>query len=326
MNALDAKVIHKLPTMFWARTVQDKMGGISYGKIQRKLQTKGNTENKLFWETYSRKFYKYNKGGGIRDKKFIDLVESHVPGTKKILLHPLWDILKNPDASLEDIFAYMNRLDFDLRKKLFTTHQISKALVRKPLRQFSQIDYVALGNDLDALACLLMLMRESEIKEKIQAYLHCKWEAVFLVHRLAMISSYQGVIHLLYQSVFKLFIEKNHPLPLEFGNKHWADYPINRDIPKKNSLHSIQNIYSGILWHAERRKIISSNEQENLTFLFWVDHFINKNELKEALIKLPSDFDITQPSKSFPPPLNRLMDILRGDSRKYLLGTGALLF
>ncbi len=326
MNALDARVVRKLPTMFWARTVQHKMGGMSYGKIQKKLQVSSNEKNEFFWDAYSRRFYKYAKGTGIRDKRFINLVESHVPGTKQILLHPLWDILRHPEASLEDIFHYMNNLDFNLRKKLFTTDRLSKALVRKKLQNLSQVYYVAVENNLDALACLLMFIREAEINKQVQAYITCKWEVVYLIYRLAICSPYQDVMYVLHEVVFRLFIGKNHPLPSEFVNAHWDDYPFDRDIPTNNPFYVVKDIYSGVLWNAENRKVISSDEQKKLKFLFWVDHFFNKNELKRALIRLPSDFDITQPSSSFPPPLNKLMEILRGDSRKYLLGGGEFLF
>lgn len=322
MNELDAKIIRMLPSMLWTRMMIHRKGGISLGRIHKELQP-GPTSS---WKDGSRRLYKNYRGVQITDKTFIEQVENYLPGTKKLLFHPLWDILKNPDANLDEILQYMDRLDFDLKRKIFKVDSQSRLLVRKKLTSFSQIYYVAKENSLDALACLLMLIRESEINKQVQAYIVCKWEAIFLIYRLAMVSPYSDLMPLLHPVVYDLFIEKNNPLPPGFIHDFWDDYPFDRDIPPKVSMHIVKDIYSGVLWNAENRQVISSDPQERLNFLFWIDHFFSKNEVKRALIKLPPGFDITQPSSLFPAPLNEVMAMMRGDSRKYLLRQGNFQF
>lgn len=319
------RLIRSLATKLWISNVREKMGGISYGRIQ-KILLPDDKKGSEYWSSYSRRFYRNSKGVPIRDRKIIAQVESIIPGTERILTHPLWDILTNPDASQLEIFRYMERLEFNLRKKLFESDKKTNLLIRKKLRSPSQIYYIALENNLDAFACLLMLIRESELQKKVQAYISCKREVVYLIYRLSLFPPYKEIITALYEIVYNLFIEKNHPLPPELAEGFWNDYPFSREIPEKHPLHIVTDIYSGVLWNAEYRKLVPSTEKGKLRFLFWVDHFFNKNELKKALIKMPSDFDITQPSTLFPPPLNKLMAILRGDSRKYLLQTGTFLF
>jgi hypothetical protein len=322
MNDLDVTIIRKLPSMLWTRMIIHRRGGASLAQIHREFRPGYSSS----YKHGSRRLYKNYKGVQVKDSKLIEDVENNLPGTKRLLFHPLWDILKNPDATLDDILLYMDKLDLDLKGKLFSVDSFSKKSVRKKLDSCGQIYYVAKENSLDALACLLMFIRESEIKKQVQAYVISKWEAIFLIYRLAVIYPYSDIMPLLYHLVFNLFVKKNHPLPSEFKHVSFDNFKFDPNIPPQNPIHLVQDTYFGLIWNAKLRHIVSDDQQEQLNFLFWVDHFFNPYEIKKALQKLPLDFDVEQPSAIFPPPLNNLMERIRGDSRKYLLRKGRFLF
>lgn len=175
-------------------------------------------------------------------------------------------------------------------------------------------------NDLDALACLLMLIRENELNSKIGEYLCCKRQAVHLVRRLSLFSPFSSIAPKMYEIIYASFIERNDPLTLPPLKPFMAIEKFRRkfDIPVKIPLYNYKDITSGILWHAETRKIISNDENEQLTFLFWVDNYINKADLDNTLKSLSVDFDPKKPTESFPQPLKDLMKKFKGDSRRHL--------
>gem|GEM_PF-1279948 len=299
-----------------------RKGGASLAQIHREFRPGYSSS----YAHGSRRLYKNYKGVQIKDSALIQDVENDLPGTKRLLFHPLWNILKNPNATLDEIVLYMDGLDLEMKGKLFRVDPISKISVRKDLDSYGSIYYVAKDNSLDALACLLMFIRESEIKKRVQAYIISKWETIFLIYRLSIIPPFNDIMPLLYPAVFNLFIEKNHPLPPGFTHDFFDNYQFNRDIPPKISMLIVQDVYSGLIWKAKFRRLVSDDQQDQLNFLFWVDHFFNQYEVKKALDNLPTNFDINQPSATFPFPLNNLMERIRGDSRTYLLRKGKFLF
>ena len=89
--------VDQIKTEFYLLKLLEFFGGISLGKLQEILKGSAN----------SGCFYKNMRGTVLKDLKLIQHAEDLKPGTQRIFHHPLWLILGNPDASLNEIYDYM---------------------------------------------------------------------------------------------------------------------------------------------------------------------------------------------------------------------------
>ncbi len=320
MDILNANFVSYLPSMLWARTIQHRLGGQSYGKIQKYFLKKDDQTNADFWDSCSGRLYKNSRGKTrVRDKLFINKIEELLPGTRRILHHPLWKIMANPDANLSQIHSLMNELSIDLRGKLFKINNPDITLTRKKLN-YKSINYISKRNDLDAFACMLMMMREAELTKHPEAYIQCKWEAHQLFCRIATFEPLKSIAPLIYDYMFEVFIKKNNPLPSQLTNILAKDYPEHYRIPKKYPLHRYLDENEKILNLTVSLGVISSSLHDQLSFLYWIDYGIRRTQIIDALIILKNTRTTDGVPTIFPAPLSSLMQQLRGDSRKFITG------
>ena len=320
MHTFDANLVSYLPSMLWARTIKYRLGGQSYGKIQKYFLKKDGQTNADFWDSCSGRLYKNSRGKTrVRDKLLINKIEEFLPGTKRILDHPLWKIMANPDSNLNQIYSLMNELSIDLRRKLFKTNNPEITLIRRKLN-YKSVNYISKMNDLDAFACILMMIREAELTRHTEAYIQCKWEAHQLFCRIATFEPIKSMAPLIYDYIFKVFIRKNNPLPSHLTNILVKYAPENYRIPKKYPLPRYLDENEKILNLAVLLGVISSSQQDQLNFLYWIDYGISRTQIMEALVTLKNTRTTNHTPTNFPAPLDSLMQRLRGDSRKYITG------
>lgn len=319
METLDAN-LSQLPSMLWARTLK-KRTGWTYGKIQKEYSLSFQKENPDFSMQSSRCLYKYDKGVRVRGRKFVDMIEAGLPGTKRLLTHPLWEILGNPNATNQQLSEYIEALELSVKQKLFVYDKKDGVYKRRDLKKVREIYYISMKNNLDALACLLILVREFEIKEQVDPYIICKWEAYYLLARIGLFPPLKDLVASIYKYMYPLFIGKNDPLPLSFETFFSKHMPEHFRPPPNVDVNLLLEMNSSILEVMIRKKIISSNEDEQMKFLFFIE---NSGKKREILFML-EDFNPLSTDKKFPEPLNLVMSMMKGDSRHYLSGRSFLL-
>lgn len=121
-------------------------------------------------ESIRKRLHRYKNGDPIKKTEFIDALDSVYEGSKYILTHPLWLILANPRASLNEIYQYMQMLHPDIQRYLFNFDAITAKAVRKQPKRHDDMSRVVLRGDLDALAYTLMLVREMDIQDRVHPY------------------------------------------------------------------------------------------------------------------------------------------------------------
>jgi hypothetical protein len=318
LENLDAN-LSQLPSMFWARTLK-KRTGWTYGKIQREYSLSFKKKNPAYESQYSRCMYKYDKGAKIRNGEFSEMIEAGLPGTKRLLNHPLWKILGNPNADIVQLSNFTEDLDLNVRQKLFTLDKRDGIYKRRELKKLKDIYYISLINNIDALACLLILIREFEIKKHIDPYNMCKWEAYLLLMRLALFQPLNSLIYPIYKLIYPSFIGKNYPIPKSFQTYLSIHHPEYFMPPRDININYFMKANQLILDEAIKINAISTDENEQLKFLFWVDASEKRREIFVALNKPSPANHSNLPSKGATEQINYVLRKMRGDSRSCLPG------
>ncbi|WP_288368613.1 hypothetical protein [uncultured Alcanivorax sp.] len=308
-----------IASKLYAQTIKHRMGDISFGKIERELLSAQESSGPEFWVHYPRKLYRYANGAPIslkRSKTMLDTIEAILPGTRRILEHPLWLVLANPEASSGELDSYTGILDPALIERLKETDKVTGNRAWRKWTDRSQLYRISMLNNMDALAALLILIRVCEIKKWVHPYIEAKWTVIHLISRLASFRPFIFIAEELYHQIYEKFILRNSPLPdtltpsaVQYFPAYFSSPPIFHTIYREIQANT------GIVWHAAQLGLVEENEREQMMFLFWVLHFFDRTTIDKQLKELtqaPASFD------ELPEPLSTLMENFRGDSRRYL--------
>ncbi|MEO9943779.1 hypothetical protein [Paraglaciecola sp.] len=292
------KTVRKLATQLYVAGLVERSGGLSLGLIEKTFKKSHKIPNKQYWESYSRTFYKYARGEScIKDQSLILHIDKYEAyrGVKEVLNHPLWLILENPDASLHDVHAYMHQLKPSFQQRLFKLDKNINTLTRKYWSHTDQLSRISMENNLDALACLIMLLREMELLNKWHAYVKVKWEVHFLFLRLSYFDPLLSIREVLYHFMDTYFFDKHRFITERY-------FPATRQLMYTHFRHAFKspqciNDFTGydeinaeLLKYAYQLSIKTDTKETKLIFLFWVVEFGLTNIVK-AFECSPPDSD-----------------------------------
>ena len=275
----------RFPCVLWVREIENTLGIYSYGKLEDFFRQKFKKQYSDLWKQYSRRFYHYVKGVKTPSERFRKQVEKYARGTNAIFHHPLWKILQSPQAPQSDLNEWLKQLEPKVYNHLFKQSKKHGDSPRRAVRGYFYVGNIARKNSLDALAAILMLMREAELKQDFETYVTCKWEVTDLIVRLALYHPFYEVAEPIYDLVYKEFIKRNNPLPQANDDQDRSLQSILYISPSKKINFSMQlNRYLELVHCA----LIpcKTSKMLNELLLSFVDNFINvglENANKELL-------------------------------------------
>lgn len=266
--------IRLIATQTYIHEVKERSGLETIGKLQKKLLKKSTQSNAEYWEENSRVLYKYARGSRvIKNEHLINKIESHWPGTKSILNHPFWFILENPFSDQITIDNQLRLLNQDVQARVFKLDKSTNSYIRRESYNEKALAYISKENNLDALACLLMLVREMDIKQHWYVCTRIKFFANAILLRLLHCTSLAVRSNNLLDIVYKQIIGRVNPLMKEqklyhYGMEKWLAPPKLVD-----SAMVLHYVIPEIISFAREYQLIDPEKNSELNFLYWADRF-----------------------------------------------------
>ncbi len=290
--------VRLIATQIYIHEVKERSGERSFGKLHKRFSKNAHESNGKFWCRNSRIFYKYANGEkAIRNNvALINKIEKEFPGTKLILNHPLWFILENPLSDLETIHSLMHSLNPGIQAQLFKKNSQTNLYERKAWPYKQDFYYIDMHSDLDALACFLMIIRETEILEHWISYTQSKWFALGVFLRLSYFKPLNTVADDLYKIIYEVFIGRSNPSAGTY-NVFLTDitYPAP---PFLDNTNSINGKLSNILRNAQHHGLEELDKQSQLRLFFWVFIF-GLEKIDKALDPIDSNSENQELNKKF---------------------------
>lgn len=307
---LSRRAVRVLATQYFLLCLREHLNWCSLDELQRKL----------LLSSRSKCLYKNMRGAPIRSSALKPHSENVLPGSWRILKHPLWMILQKPNASIAEVHDYMKMLHPDIVRRAFSVDKRTGELVRKKPKGQYQIDAIVENGTLDAIAYSLMLTREMELTGSTKAYVDAKW-AVHMTFQMMLIhQAFMLISSKLYELIYQLFIKINNPLPEDAQNFSVKFFPTCFIQPERLTwLRIVEDTMHSILWHAECRGLINNSLQNKYRFMYAMllkqERVVIETQLKNLPHSYRFDGDLTQ----LEPELRSLMvDFLR-DRRARLI-------
>jgi len=202
--------------------LKERSGNLSYRKLEMLFKKPDGQSEEDYQDICSGAFAKYASGQiRFKNQRLIQKIENNkkYQGAKYLLNHPLWLILENPNATIEQTRKYMRQLDPDTQNRLFKKNKMNGVLERNIWKTYEPFSWVGKNNNLDALACFLMLIREMELLKQWHSYVNAKWYAHELFIRLSHFEPISTLADNIYSLIYHHFINKNQPITSSYFPK-----------------------------------------------------------------------------------------------------------
>lgn len=299
--------IDQIKTELYLLSLQMYFGGISLGKLQKILKGSAN----------SGCFYKNMRGTVLKDLKLIQHAETLAPGSQRVFNHPLWLILSNPNASLNEIYDYMQLLHPDIERRLFKVDSKTALKTRKKVRSLTTIYRIIMRGDLDALAFSLMLVKEMEHLGRYHPFIEAKWSihcAITLLHRDKVFSRFADEV---YELIAKNFLFRASSIDDHIQKNPLRVFKNHLQPPKPIlSLHFRYDFNTGVLWHAQQHQLINKDDESGCRFLVILFLKYDAQIIDKQLKELPIGYSFNKNNyQELPEPLRCAVMNFHADKR-----------
>lgn len=316
---LSAGATRVLATRFYLLSLQYRLNGCPLSQLLNAIFKEEANGRGSLTLSQSLNFYKNMRGVPIKNRRIVEQINRSVPGSKRNLYHPLWQILALPGASLQQVYQLMAELDRDVSIRLLKTDSYGN-IVRKRHPKPQELHLIAQKGTLDGLAYCLLFMREMELLKCVDAYIEAKWATRHCFNLLICDRLFFCIAHKLYELLDRLFIAKNNPLP-DYLQSHWSKaFPQKFNTPDSNEdIVEWNNVNMGILYHAEQKGFVGQNLSEQNRFLYIILAKHRRYQIEAELKDLPYRFRYEGNRKDLAEPLRSLMADVERDNRHTLI-------
>jgi hypothetical protein len=136
-----------LATQYWAGEILERSGANSINHLPIRLQELGDSRDPAY-KTKSKYWYNKFNGQRVRNDQEINRVDFLLPGTVRVIYHPIWQLLDIPKIEPFELLPLVERLPSEYQQLLLNRDKT--ALSPKPLHT------VKPNSNLDALSSVLI--------------------------------------------------------------------------------------------------------------------------------------------------------------------------
>lgn len=152
-----------MATRYWAEVVKNKLGASCPNQILEAHLEKEVTAVAGWSNNSSRFWNRMLKGHPVSLERKVDETDKLLPGTKSLLIHPLWQLMGEAGKSQQGINMALLALPIEFRSMLFVTSP-SGDVTRKTKLTSRQEQKLFSMTSMDCLACFLGIGLEARLQ------------------------------------------------------------------------------------------------------------------------------------------------------------------
>lgn len=213
MTTAKKKFVQSIACRFWFYELACELGTKNPLELEAAIFDKGDFCDPDIRESLSGVFYCYRNGEHFPNKKTREACAIKAPQAEILLQSPLWDILQNPDAKDSSIEKMFSMVGGDIQQHIFTQRRTGKPPQRVRIDSIIQAQNVARHCSIDALAILLITIRESELRQDFETFIDCKWEVNYILPIMALSKQFRLIATDIYNLIYEDFICRLNPIP-----------------------------------------------------------------------------------------------------------------
>lgn len=260
-----------MATRYWAEVVKNQLGADCPNQILAAHLKREETAIPGWSNNSSRYWNKRLKGMPASRESKIDQTESILPGSKAVLLHPLWqlvDVNKHDDILLNKVLL---ALPPGLHSRLFKSDASGVMRRKKTVRNKFLVKLYSM-NSLDALACLLALALEARAKNIQHDLNNYEMGLLKVFLRLSVLTELNVIYPSLYKRISCIFNQTSADLDRIKFVRPDKDLSVQIMPDSWVSIKILVNSYSWALNAAIKRGIVADCQKDKFVFLYSINH------------------------------------------------------
>lgn len=190
------------------------------GHIPAALKKVAGSATKNEYSKYRSDLYRYWDGENIRNPKLVTTIDELLPGTARILQHPIWPLLSIPSPQENELVSLAREIEPGLQKYILKYDEATRTVSFKNLsrdrhwfRGGSSFRQMIDRRGLDELAALLITTRAHEFQGAYRVSFYLRGMISEFFTEISQLREFRFVVIPLYMQVHKLFIETIYEHP-----------------------------------------------------------------------------------------------------------------
>ncbi|WP_165666427.1 hypothetical protein [Metapseudomonas otitidis] len=201
-----------------------RLGVERVAHIPKALKERNGAAECFNYAKYRSDLFRYNRGENIRNPEFVRNIDELLPGTARILNHPIWPLLSIPTMQESELLSLARGIEPNLQRYILKHDEITRAMRFKNLsrdrhwlKRGSSFRQMIDRCGLDELAVLLIAIRTHEIQGNYRVSFFLRDMISEFFTKISQISEFQPVVIPLYRQVHELFIGSVYKHPHKQG-------------------------------------------------------------------------------------------------------------
>lgn len=197
-----------------------RLGVERVGHISEALNKLGGSAGHGAYGRYRCDFYRYWHGENIKNERLEDAVNEALPGTARIIRHPIWLLLSKEVTSKKELISLAEHIEPGLRDYILGYDEHTQDVMLKNysgsnwlFKTTSKFMQMIDRRGLDELAALLLIMRAHELQGDYGVSLRVREIIVGYFIEISRISEFKPIASQLYLQVYGLFVGNTYRHP-----------------------------------------------------------------------------------------------------------------
>ncbi|HCL3363326.1 TPA: hypothetical protein ACM2ZS_005058 [Pseudomonas aeruginosa] len=197
-----------------------RLGVKRVGHIPSALDRLAGVEWHESYDRYRCDFYRYRKGENIKNAGLEKSIDEILPGTARILHHPIWSILSKYITEKEELIQLAQGVEPGLQQYILKHDESTRDLVFRDysgrgriLRAGSPFLQMIDRRGLDELAALLLIMRAHELRGAYSVSRAVRETITEFFAEISLMEEFSLVVAEMYMQVHRLFIGNTYKNP-----------------------------------------------------------------------------------------------------------------
>lgn len=205
---------------YYVSTLLYRLGIERVGHIPKALKKTAGSATNNEYSKYRSDLYRYWDGENIRNPKLVKTIDELLPGTARILRHPIWPLLSIPNPQENELVSLAREIEPGLQQYILKHDEATRTVSFKNLsrdrhwfRGGSSFRQMIDRRGLDELAALLIATRAHEFQGAYRVSFYLRGIVSEFFAEISQLSEFKPVVIPLYRHVHKLFIDTIYKHP-----------------------------------------------------------------------------------------------------------------
>jgi len=197
-----------------------RLGIEKAGHIPRALKEIAGNTNNFDYAQYRSDLFRYWDGGKIRNPELVRNIDVLLPGTARILNHPIWPLLSIPNPQENELVSLARKIEPGLQNYILKYDEATRTVTFKNLSRDrhwfsggSSFRQMIDRCGLDELAALLIATRAHEFQGAYRVSFYLRSIISEFFTEISQLREFKIIVIPLYRQVHELFIDTIYKHP-----------------------------------------------------------------------------------------------------------------